>query len=139
MVVGPIENVVAKEEDPVSPNNLCIINRLPDKDSEIIGIYITCASRRTLLGNKQIHWSENFLEKPLKNGEYALLAVELVNYVCFDIRIDIKNGEKNEQYFHRNALFAFPEGEILHKAIISANDGSAAWKVSKNLDKSFGK
>jgi hypothetical protein len=128
----------AEEIQSEIPVNLCIINRLPDKTSKIVGIYVTCASRRPLHGNKQIDWSENFLDSPLLNGGAAELGVDCTNYSCIDIRIDIKTGDKSDQYFHRSAHMP-GEGQILHKAIVSVNDGSAKWKVSKDIDKNFGK
>jgi hypothetical protein len=91
-----------------------------------------------LHGNKQIDWSENFLDLPLSCGDAAELGVDCTNYACIDIRIDIKTGDKSEQYFHRSAHMP-AEGQILHKAIISLSDGSAKWKVSNQVDKNFGK
>jgi len=137
-LVGDNRNGFANEIKSELPINLCIINRLPDKNAKIVGIYVTCASRRPLHGNKQIDWSENFLDSSLSNGDAAELGVDLTNYACIDVRIDIKTGEKMEQYFHRSAHMP-GDGQILHKAIISVNDGSAKWMISNKVDKNFGR
>ena len=117
--------------------NFCIINRLPSSTWEITGIYVAPASQKIVRGNRQIDWSDNFLTSPLRKGEGAGLAVDCTDAVCFDVRVDIDTGSGMAQYFHRGALFPGP-GQILHKAIVSTEDGTAKWKVEPQLDESFG-
>jgi hypothetical protein len=117
--------------------NFCVINRLPTPTWEITGIHVAPASRKPLRGNRQIDWSDNFLTSPLRNGEGVELTVDCTDAACFDIRIDIDTGNGITQYFHRSANF--PEGgQILHTAIVSADDNSAKWKIQPQLDMSFG-
>jgi hypothetical protein len=119
------------------PTNLCVVNRLRDTSSEIVGIYVVPASRLPLRGNKQIEWSENFLAEPLRSKAAAVLAVDCTNSAWFDIRIDIQTGSRIVQYFHRSAHFPM-RGQILHKAIVSEQDQTAEWKISERVDKNFG-
>jgi hypothetical protein len=119
------------------PTNFCLINRLPDGDSKIVGVYVAEASRRPLRGNKQIDWSANFLAEPLRSNEAVVLAVDCTNGAYFDVRIDIQTGSRIVQYFHRTARFP-KRGQILHTAIVSERDQTAEWKILDRVDRSFG-